>query len=98
MIKRKFDLSVTAICLALIGYFAWYGYEGPRGFNFRDDLVAKSEGLSQKLAGLEAQRAILESRVQLMRPESVDPDLLDELARADLDFSKPDDLILRFSQ
>ena len=99
MIKRKFDLFVTAVCLALLGYFAWYG--------LRDRAVSifamiwwrnPQAACARNSADLEAQRATLESRVQLMRPESVDPDLLDELARSDLDFSQPDDLILRFSQ
>jgi cell division protein FtsB len=98
MIMRKFDLSVMAVCLALIGYFSWYGYEGPRGFKFRDGLIVKADTLGKKLAVIEAQSSALESRVKLMRPESVDPDLLDELARASLDFSKPNDLILRLPQ
>ncbi|CAN5180254.1 septum formation initiator family protein [soil metagenome] len=98
MIKRKFDLSVMTVCFVLIGYFAWYGFEGPRGFKYRDGLTAKVAELDKKLAAVETRSAALEQHVQLMRPESVDPDLLDELARRTLDYSKPNDLILRIPQ
>lgn len=98
MLKRKFDISVMAVCMALLGYFAWYGFEGPRSFNYRDGLSGKNEALAAKLASIEAAGAALERRVQLMRPESVDPDMLEELARANLDFARPNDLILRQKQ
>jgi hypothetical protein len=75
MLRHKFDLVVMMVCLALLGYFGWHGYYGPRSFTHRDDIAAK--------AG------------QLMRPESIDPDLLDELAREELEYAKPGDLILR---
>ena len=98
MLKRKFDLSVMAVCMSLLAYFAWYGFEGPRSYKYRDGLVARTELVAAKLVTLEAEGAALERRVQLMRPESVDPDMLDELARANLDFTRPNDLILKQKQ
>jgi cell division protein FtsB len=41
-----------------------------------------------------AERAALEHRVRLLRPESVDPDLLDEQARARLGLSQPDEVVI----
>lgn len=95
MLRHKFDLVVMMVCMALLGYFGWHGYYGPRSFAHRDEIHAKAVQLDEKLAAIRKDSAALEARVQLMRPESIDPDLLDELAREELEYAKPGDLILR---
>ena len=61
---------------------------------YRDMLLARAGHLEGELAKLKSAQAALESRVQLMRPESIDPDMLDELARRTLEYVGPDDLII----
>ena len=95
MVKRKFDLIVMAVCLSLLGYFGWHVYYGPRSFDHRDELQAKATQLDQKLAHARDRRQALEGKVSLMRPQSIDPDMLDELARSTLDYGKAGDLIVR---
>jgi cell division protein FtsB len=95
MLRHKFDLVVMMVCLALLGYFGWHGYYGPRSFAHRDAVEARATELEEKLAAIRSEREQRETRVQLMRPESIDPDLLDEMARRELEFSRPGDLILR---
>lgn len=95
MVKRKFDLIVMTVCLSLLGYFGWHGYYGPRSFDHRDALEAKSQNLETKLANIRDERQTLERKVSLMRPQSIDPDMLDELARSTLDYGKPNDLIVK---
>jgi cell division protein FtsB len=90
---RRFDFVVTCVCCALLGYFGWHAYKGPRGFNYRDGLEVKVAGLKGKFDGLQAEREKLESKVSLLRPESIDPDLLDELARGNLELAKPTDVV-----
>ena len=90
---RRFDLVVTCVCAALAGYFAWSAIKGPRGFTYRDDLTATAASLEQKLSDLRQHRQRLESKVALLRPESIDPDLLDELARGQLELAKPSDVV-----
>jgi cell division protein FtsB len=92
--KYRFDLVVMVACLALLGYFAWHGFKGPRNFDHRDRLIAKAERLDGALQTIRAERTALDRRVALMRPESIDPDMLDELARNVLNFAKPSDLVL----
>src|SRR5688500_5317790 len=92
--RHKFDLIVMAVCAALLGYFAWHGFEGPRGFAHQERLAAKAAKLEQNLAVLTEAREKLERKVSLMRPESVDPDMLDQLARETLDLVKPTDLVV----
>ena len=90
---RRFDLIVTCVCCALLGYFAWHAWKGPRGFPYRDGLVAEAELLKGKYEATKAERVRLENKVALLRPESIDPDLLDELARGQLELAKPTDVV-----
>ena len=78
---RRFDLVVTCVCCGLLGYFAWHAYKGPRGYPYREGLETRLAVLEEKHEGLKAQRAFMESKARLLRPGSIDPDLLDELAR-----------------
>ena len=90
----KFDSVVTCACLGLLGFFAWHAQEGPRGFAFHEKLASQSRQLSEELAAIQKQRTDFETRVALLRPESVDPDMLDEMARSTLDVAGPNDLIV----
>jgi cell division protein FtsB len=90
---RRFDFVVTCVCCALLGYFGWHAYKGPRGFPYREGLEVKVASLKAKYEGLQAEREKLESKVSLLRPESIDPDLLDELARGNLELAKPTDVV-----
>ena len=46
------------------------------------------------LSQLQQEHKELAHRVQLMRPGSLDPDLLDEKSREMLDYSKPNEIII----
>ena len=78
----------------LIGYFWINAHSGEHGLRAQQDLVAQEGDLSQELRGLQTERAGWDHRVLLLRPGSIDPDLLDERARAQLDFVHPRDLVL----
>jgi cell division protein FtsB len=91
---HKFDVVVTCACVALLGYFAWHALEGPRGSRYRQAQAGESARLTDSLAAIHAQRVALEARVALLRPGSLDPDLLDEMARATLGVAKPNELIV----
>jgi cell division protein FtsB len=90
----KFDSVVTCACLSLLGFFAWHGFQGPRGFHFHEKLASQSLQLSDHLVAIQKQRTNFELRVDLLRPESVDPDMLDEMARQTLGVAKPSELIV----
>jgi cell division protein FtsB len=90
----KFDSVVTCACFGLLGFFAWHGFEGPRGFRFNEKLKSQSAQLTDDRTAIQKQRSNFERRVALLRPESVDPDMLDELARSTLDVARPNELIV----
>lgn len=89
-----FDISVFFGCLIVLGYFGWYGFAGPRSVEHRDHLGAKVVELKNILKAEEARRDSFNRRVALLRPQSIDPDLLEELARKLLGFARPNDMIV----
>ena len=91
---RRFDFVVTCVCCAMLGYFGWHAYEGPRGYPYRDGLEAKGGGAGPRNSRPSRQQRVrLEHKVGLLRPESIDPDLLDELARGQLELARPGDVV-----
>ena len=94
MRSRRFDFAVTVVCLSLLGYFGWHASVGPRGYAFHDRLLETADALQGDFATAQQQRIRLEHKVGLMRPESIDPDMLDELARGQLEVTAPNDLVV----
>jgi cell division protein FtsB len=83
------------ICAALIiGYFAFQGYHGNFGLLAQREFEQEAAALTLERDTLRAERAHWEQRVSLLRSDRLDPDLLDELARRDLGFALPNDLVL----
>lgn len=95
---KNFEVLVSCCCLAMLAYFGWHAYSGPRGYGHRDQLAAQLDIFIKQEADITAQRAVIEARVVLMRPESIDPDLLDELARRELFLGKPNEILVKTSQ
>lgn len=86
-------LALYAIAAALITYFGINAYTGKYGLNARQELDQEIVLLTTELARLKAERAAAEKRVSLLRSDRVDPDMLDERARFQLDYANPRDLI-----
>jgi cell division protein FtsB len=86
-------LALYAMAAALVGYFGINAYTGKYGLNARQELDQEIISLTAELARLKRERAEGEQRVSLLRSESVDPDLLDERARFQLDYANPHDLV-----
>jgi cell division protein FtsB len=76
------------------GYFIYQLQTGDHGLTARADLEKRKAVLAGELAGLKEVRARLERDVALLQPESLDPDMLDERARAILNLAHPDDLVM----
>ena len=91
-------LALYTIAALVIGYFSFNTYSGNRGLRARQDLDQQIAELSAELDALKAERAMWERRVSLLRPESIDPDMLDERARLLLNYADPRELTLRLKQ
>ena len=75
-------------------YFIHTALDGERGLKTKEDFRKQIAGLRTDLDGLHADRLQWEHRINLMRSEAIDEDLLDEQARAKLDFVDPRDLVV----
>ena len=86
-------LALYAMAAAMVVYFGVNAYTGKYGLNARQELDQEIIALTSELARLKQERADGEQRVSLLRSDRVDPDMLDERARYQLDYANPRDLI-----
>ena len=91
-ILTALGLYVTAALL--IGYFGANAYSGNHGLKAKQDIDQQIAALSGELARLQAERVQWERRIDLLKSNRLDPDMLDERARALLDYAHPNDLVL----
>lgn len=91
-------VALYALASAAIAYFGVNAYTGRFGLNARQELDQEIVALTSELARLKRERTDNEQRVSLLRSDRVDPDMLDERVRLQLDFANPRDVIQNFSQ
>jgi cell division protein FtsB len=86
-------LALYAIAAAVIGYFGSNAYTGKYGLNARHELDQEIIALTSELERLKKERTEGEKRVALLRSERLDPDMLDQRVRFQLDYAHPNDLV-----
>jgi cell division protein FtsB len=86
-------LALYTMAAMMVGYFGVNAYTGKYGLNARQELDQEIIALTSELARLKRERAQGEQRVSLLRSDRVDPDMLDERARFQLDYANPRDLV-----
>ena len=95
-VKRRAGIMVApAIFLAITGYFGWNATQGERGLVA---YVQRQELLRQVVAdqaAAKAERDGWETRVSGLRARHLNPDTLDERARAMLNLAEPSDVIVK---
>jgi len=92
--RHRLELIVAGACLALLGYVAWQGVYGPRSFHYRDKLGRQYAQMQADLVAVSGERVAREEQVQRLRPETIDADLVDELARRDLNMAASSDFVV----
>lgn len=89
---RQILPQVFAACL--VGYFLFHAVQGDSGllaYSRLQDALDKARAVESELS---SQRARLEHRVSLLRPDNLDPDLLAEQARKVLNFARPEEVVV----
>ena len=86
-------LALYVMAAAFIGYFGVNAYTGKYGLHAQAALDEEMVALTTELARLKQERLALEHRVSLLRANTLDPDMLDERARYQLEFAHPRDLV-----
>ena len=94
-LRRRARYAVLPVCcVSLIGYFAYHLIQGDRGLIALSRLSKDIGRLQTEVSVAKTERAEIEGRTKLLRPNSLDPDMLDERARAELGFSRPDEVVI----
>jgi len=87
-------LALYALTALLIGYFGVNAYSGNRGLKAKEDIDRQIAALSSELQRLQGEDIQWQRRIALLKADDIDPDMLDERARALLDDVDPNDLTL----
>jgi cell division protein FtsB len=94
-VTRFFSASVVpAICAAIVAYFGYYAIWGERGALALSDTRASLGVHQEQLTQIRDNRLRLQHRIALLEPNSVDPDLVEELSRGELMNSAPDQVAI----
>jgi len=92
--RRARHVLVPMLGALLLAYFGYHAIEGDRGLlaYLRLTQEIKKAEISRDL--IQADRVQIERRVALLRPDGVDPDMLDERARLMLNLGRRDELTI----
>lgn len=94
MKPSAFDSVVLVLCLMLYGYLGWHYFYGSRSIVVLAEIEARQSDLRLELAKEVEKRVKLEARVNRLRPEHIDQDFLDEMARRTLHYVDSRELVL----
>jgi cell division protein FtsB len=87
-------IGLYVIAALLIGYFGVNAFSGDHGLTAKQDIEQQIASLSAELTHVQVERGQWERRIALLKSNRIDPDMLDERARALLDYTHPNDLTL----
>jgi|SRR5262245_31890352 len=85
-------LSLYVAAALLIGYFAINAYTGNHGLKAQQDIDHQIAELTVERDRLKLERADWQRRVALLQSDRLDPDMVDERARAILNYLHPREL------
>ena len=102
-IVRALKRAATAMIaptlfMSLTGYFAWNATRGEHGLKNYAVRQAQLVAEQKVLAAAEAERDMWETRTAGLRDKHVDPDTLDERARAMLNLADANDLVVMYGR
>ena len=87
--------GLPAAVMIAIGFFAYNAVLGPNGIVAAKEVRRDLDAKSQEYAALEKKRAVIKNRVDLLDPKrGADPDMVEELARKQLNVVRPDEVIV----
>ena len=95
ILKKKLGSAlVPTVGLCLVLYFAFHAVQGERSIFARERLTSDIADARETLEALRSEREHLQHRVELLMPDGLDLDMLNERARSVLGYTHPHDVIL----
>lgn len=94
LFRRLRHVLGPMIGFGAVAYFAYHTVEGDRGVLAWVRLKNEILEAELQLAKVATDRQALEHRVLLLRPDHLDPDMLEERARAMLNMGRDDEVVI----
>jgi len=92
--RRARTITGPVLGISLVCYFAYHLFAGDRGLIAWMQLTQELRDAKATLLVLDTERQALERRVNLLEPEHLDPDMLDERARQVLNLAAPGEIVI----
>jgi cell division protein FtsB len=94
-IKKNFQLVASNIVwISIIGYFVFHIFSGARGAVSWAKSSKEAALLEKELKDLKEENKFLENKINRMRSDNLDPDLLEEQAMSVIGFSHKNDTVI----
>jgi cell division protein FtsB len=94
-VRRRFtNLIGPVISACLVGYFTYHLIQGNHGLRAYWRLGDDLKNAGAKYTSLKENHDDLQNRVNLLRPNSICPDLLEEQVRKNLGYVHPNELVI----
>lgn len=95
-IKRRAKAMIAPAAFLLVtGYFGWNATQGDRGLVAKEQRQVLQRQVDNELAAAQKEKTQWETRVAGLRAKHLNPDTLDERARAMLNLSEPNEVIVK---
>ncbi|HEY1795689.1 MAG TPA: septum formation initiator family protein [Stellaceae bacterium] len=94
MRRRASVLIAPVLGIAATGYCVYHTIEGDHGIGAWVRVNHELHAAQDNLDGVTQRRVALDQKVRDMRPDHVDPDLLDEEVRKNLDMAQPNEIVI----
>lgn len=92
--RRLRNMIGPMIGLCAVAYFAYHTVEGDRGVLAWVQMKNEILEAELQLAKVSSERQAIEHRVLLLRPDHLDPDMLEERARVMLNMGRTDEVVV----
>src|SRR5690242_6491399 len=98
-LKRRFaQIVLPVLGLGALAYLGYHLFEGDRGLKASWSVEQRLATADIERKALMTERQRLESRVGLLREDSLDRDMLDERLRQMLNLVQPNDVVILFAK
>ena len=91
---RAGQITGPVLGMTVVLYFAYHAVQGDRGLLALGKLRGEVQALQAQVLDVRDERFQMAQMVQMLRPETLDPDLLEERARILLGYGKDDELVV----
>jgi cell division protein FtsB len=87
-------LILPGFAAAYLGYFGFHAFHGSYGIWAKARLENEAVALQSELDTLMAEKSGLQRRAAMLRPATLDSDMLDEQARRSLNIIRPNEVVI----